>query len=537
MKRRRAPFALGLVLGLAPLAVIRAADNITVSYPYLGITHITRVGSAPDFPRNVKIHVVKIDLTAPYLSFRYTPHTGTRDTTRTTTLQYMTDMGAQIAINGCFFLPFPSSDTDAACVGFAASNGDRYSPFELPTQNYAILKDSPAINIDPANHATIVHRDPAYSDGTCYGLCQSVNGTHALENVAIWNAFSGSAQIVTNGVKTIPCYQDAAHPDCELIKGTSVYSNGDSWYNRVNGRTSIGIGCDNKTLVLFTVDVINGSSGMTVGEVADLLIGDYGVCNALNMDGGGSVTLTMVDPATGIGSNVNSPSDNYPIGRANASGLAIYAAKDLQAPVTTAKVTPAPNASGWNNSNVVVDLNATDNPGGMVKQIEYYLTGAQPAGTRVVAGNTASFSITTEGVTTDHFFATDVAGNVESTELLPVKIDKTPPAISGMPGACTLWPPNHKLVEVATITAADALSGLAPGSLTVTAVSSGPNDPNDPSIVIAPNGSGGFVVRLMAERLGTGADKVYTLTATASDVAGNVARATASCTVPHDQGQ
>ena len=537
MQRRRATFALGLVLGLAPLAALQAADNITVSYPYLGVTHISRVGSVPDFPRNVKIHVVKIDLTAPYLSFRYTPHTGTRDTTRKTTLQFMTDMGAQMAINGCFFLPFPSSDTDAACVGFAASNGDRYSPFELPTQNYAILRDSAAINIDPANHASIVHRNPSYSDGTCYGLCQSVDGTQVLENVTIWNAFSGSAQIVTNGVKTIPCYLDATHPNCELIKGTSVYSNADSWYNRVNGRTSIGIGCDNKTLVLFTVDVTNGSSGMTVGEVSDRLISDYGVCNALNMDGGGSVTLTMVDPATGIGSNVNSPSDNFPIGRANASGLAIYAVKDIEAPVTKATVTPAPNASGWNNSNVVVDLKATDNAGGMVKQIEYYLTGAQTSSTQVATGNTASLSIITEGVTTVHFFATDVAGNVESTKLLTVKIDKTLPVISGMPTTCTLWPPNHKLVEVATITAADASSGLATGGLVVTGLSNEPNNRVDPAIVISPNGSGGFAVKLMADRLGTATDRVYTLSATASDVAGNVAKATATCTVPHDQGK
>src|SRR5205814_118398 len=154
----------------------------TVGYPFLGVTHITRVGSVPDFPRNVKIHVVKIDLTASFLSFRYSPQSGTRDTFRQTTLQYLNSVGAQVAINGSFFLPFPSNDFNAALVGFAASNGNVYSPFELPTQNYALVRDSPAINIDPNNHASIVHRDPAYSDGTCYGLCQVVDGLHVLEN-------------------------------------------------------------------------------------------------------------------------------------------------------------------------------------------------------------------------------------------------------------------------------------------------------------------------------------------------------------------
>jgi hypothetical protein len=108
-----------------------------------------------------------------------------------------------------------------------------------------------------------------------------------------------------------------------------------------------------------------------------------------------------------------------------------------------------------------------------------------------------------------------------------------------MPGTgCALWPPNHKLVQVATVTAADALSGLAPGSLMVTGTSNEPSaDPNDPEIVITPNGSGGFVVQLQADRLGTGNGRIYTLNATATDLAGNAATKTATCTVPHDQGK
>ncbi len=36
---------------------------------------------------------------------------------------------------------------------------------------------------------------------------------------------------------------------------------------------------------------------LTLSEVADLLIRDYGVWNALNLDGGGSTTMAMEDPA------------------------------------------------------------------------------------------------------------------------------------------------------------------------------------------------------------------------------------------------
>ncbi|HYU80393.1 MAG TPA: phosphodiester glycosidase family protein [Vicinamibacterales bacterium] len=536
MRRSHAAVLVGLALWLAAAAEMQAANVITIAYPYLGITHITRVGSPPDFPRNVKIHVVKIDLTAPFLSFEYTPHAGTRDTLRQTTLQYLNSVGAQVAINGSFFLPFPSADFNSALVGFAASKGNVYSPFELPTQNYALIRDSPAINIDPNNNASIVHRDPAFSDGTCYGLCQAIDGLHVLENVIVWNAFSGSAQIVTNGVKTIPCYLDATHPGCALVgPGPANYSNSNSWYELVNARSSIGLSCDNKTLVLFTVDVTNGSQGMRVSEVADLLIRDYGVCNALNMDGGGSTSLAMVDPVTGLAALVNSSSDN-PNGRANASGLAVFAARDTEAPDTTAQLLPPPNVNGWNNTNVEVTLSAQDNPGGIVKQIEYSLTGAQSSGTQTVPGNTAVINVVTEGLTTVHYFATDVAGNSEPSQSLTIKIDKTLPVISGMPAAgCKLWPPNHKLVQVGEVTAADALSGLSADALTVTGGSSEPIEVNDSAIVVQPNGSGGFVVALQADRLGNGAGRIYSLTAAATDLAGNVATSTATCIVPHDQ--
>jgi hypothetical protein len=102
---------------------------------------------------------------------------------------------------------------------------------------------------------------------------------------------------------------------------------------------------------------------------------------------------------------------------------------------------------------------------------------------------------------------------------------------------CSLWPPNLKLVQVATVTATDPLSGLVPGSLKVSGASNEPSsNPNDPEIVITPNGSGGFIVQLQADRLGSGNGRIYTLNATAMDSAGSTATATATCTVPRDIG-
>jgi exopolysaccharide biosynthesis protein len=49
---------------------------------------------------------------------------------------------------------------------------------------------------------------------------------------------------------------------------------------------------------------------MKIGELSDLLIRDYRVYNALNLDGGGSTTLAMESPVTHVGEIVNVSSDN-----------------------------------------------------------------------------------------------------------------------------------------------------------------------------------------------------------------------------------
>jgi Kelch motif protein/galactose oxidase-like protein len=130
----------------------------------------------------------------------------------------------------------------------------------------------------------------------------------------------------------------------------------------------------------------------------------------------------------------------------------------------------------------------------------------------------------------------DVNGGLADTWVLA---PATPPSISGLPApGCTLWPANHKLVEVATVTASDEL-GLS--SFNVTATSSEPEDglgdgDTAPDILITGSGLGPRLVQLRAERSGTGPGRTYTITASATNVAGLSASATATCTVPHDHG-
>jgi len=279
------------------------------SIPFQGVTHLTQNETTP---RPVSIHIVKVKLRQPGLRFKLTAPSGPLETVRQTTLDFIGQEKAQLAVNVHFFVPFPSRDPNASLVGLAASNGNVYSAFEKPAQSYAIVADAPAINIDRKNRAALVHRDPA-----------DPSGKRVRERVNLYNAISGSAQIITNGVKTIPTYRDAAHPDGLLTPGgPGNYSNQKSWYDVPNARTVAGLSRDNRTLILFTVDRAAGSQGMTLSEVADLLIRDHAVYNALNLDGGGSTTLAMQEPKTRRYAVINTPSDAN--GRAVASSLAIF---------------------------------------------------------------------------------------------------------------------------------------------------------------------------------------------------------------------
>jgi hypothetical protein len=72
--------------------------------------------------------------------------------------------------------------------------------------------------------------------------------------------------------------------------------------------------------------------------------------------------------------------------------------------------------------------------------------------------------------------------------------------------------------------------------LTVTDTSNqASSDPGHPQIVITPTWSGGFGVKVLAEYSGC-TPRVYSFAATATDLAGNAASATAACTVPASQG-
>lgn len=106
--------------------------------------------------------------------------------------------------------------------------------------------------------------------------------------------------------------------------------------------------------------------------------------------------------------------------------------------------------------------------------------------------------------------------------------------VIGIAGAAanpsTLWPPNHKLVNVAiAYTATDTCGAAAPVTCSLS-VASNEGSSADWSVVDAHD------VKLRATRSGGGSGRIYTVTITCTDTAGAASNAAVTVTVPHDQG-
>jgi hypothetical protein len=249
----------------------------TITYPFQGVRHIHRTETTP---RLLNIHIVEIDLRAPGVAFRLTPPNGDLpgETTSQTTLNYLIEQSAQVAINGDFYAydPFPYTNL----VHLGVSDGVPYSAFN---------GGEPAINLARNNVATRINRDTAFPPG--YEM---------IPKVPLWNAIGGNEHIVSNG------------------------SNVATW-NELHPRTALGYTADQK-LLMATVDgrQPGHSLGMTTPELANLLI-SYGVREAINLDGGGSTTMAMNDRSPRL--------VNVPIGtsgqpgsqRRNGNSLALFA--------------------------------------------------------------------------------------------------------------------------------------------------------------------------------------------------------------------
>ena len=213
-------------------------------------------------------------------------------------------------------------------------------------------------------------------------------------------------------------------------------------------------------------------------------------------------------------------------------------------PVSALTATEAPNAAGWNRSDVTLRIAASDGHNvaqSGLKRLHVEMSGAQNGSWDLLGEENGyrvnDFVVSAEGTTTVTYRAEDNAGNVEPDRTIDVRIDKTAPRIDGLPrDDCRLWPPDGRLERVAKVTAADPPSATGEGSgVAAFEVSGDAADLAELDEVIT-LGADDATVDLRRQKGPLGTSRTYAIRATASDVAGNTANATATCVVPHSQG-
>ncbi|MDQ0873656.1 hypothetical protein QFZ77_002315 [Paenibacillus sp. V4I3] len=214
----------------------------------------------------------------------------------------------------------------------------------------------------------------------------------------------------------------------------------------------------------------------------------------------------------------------------NVSNITNYAVTNIDkiAPVSIASVSPGiPNGSnGWYTSAVTLNVYAMDNLSGVAK-IEYQVNNGEWI---TYYGSIPAFE---EGTYKVGYRSMDQAGNVEQIQNVEFMIDRTAPILAIQLDKTSIWPPNHQMVTVsAVVYSSDAASGVA--SVVLTSITCNEPDSGEGDIG-ADLGTTATSFSLRAERLATGTGRIYTITYTITDQAGNKSTSVSTVIVPHNQ--
>lgn len=189
---------------------------------------------------------------------------------------------------------------------------------------------------------------------------------------------------------------------------------------------------------------------------------------------------------------------------------------------------PVPNASdlaiitGECSASITTAPAATDNCSGQI------------------TGTTSDpLSYSTQGTFTVTWIYDDGNGNTATQTQTVVVKDSTPPVIERLSASPnTLWPPNHRMVDVAlTATVTDNCATVPICKILSVASNEPVNDLGDGDTAPDWMISGDLSVKLNAERSGKGNGRVYTLTTGCTDASGNSSSKAVTVTVSKDQGK
>jgi HYR domain len=184
------------------------------------------------------------------------------------------------------------------------------------------------------------------------------------------------------------------------------------------------------------------------------------------------------------------------------------------------------------------DITQNTDPGLCSAVVTFAATATDDCGAVNVSCTPASGSVFPKGTTTVTCAATDSANQKDTCDFDVTVNDTEPPKINCSAANSSLWPPNHKMVNVGlTVAASDNCSGPLPIGVQVF------SDEGD----TAPTGEGNFspdakdiapgTLRLRSERDGGADGRVYLIVTTGTDTSGNVTSDCCTVVVTHDQSK
>ena len=156
----------------------------------------------------------------------------------------------------------------------------------------------------------------------------------------------------------------------------------------------------------------------------------------------------------------------------------------------------------------------------------------------MVTSDPPSGTIFKPGATLVTVTAADSSGNTaECTFTVNVEAAEPPVINSAAASPSMLWPPNHKWVDVRIVLDVESECDESPDCEIIDVTSNEPanglgDGDTSPDWMI----TGDNVLKLRAERSGTGSGRVYTVMVRCTDDFGNAVDTTVEVTVPHDRG-
>lgn len=291
--------------------------------------------------------------------------------------------------------------------------------------------------------------------------------------------------------------QTLSFTSCDTEKSVLFSATQAGAYNITVSVTDYGVGDYNTEPAKFTLHVnpapppsntapqvsVTGVTNGASYEIGSVPTASCVVTDAEDVNPSSTVSLTQVSgPLSTYGLGSQTASCSYTdAGGLTATASATYSIVDTTNPIITFKGRTPANSNDWNNSDVTVTWDCTDSGSGVV-------------------ASTVSNTVSTEGANQSATgTCTDNAGNSASDTVSGINIDKTAPTVSLVGGPANGGTYYYSYVPAApTCSASDVLSGL----------------------------DGACSVSGYSNAIGT-----HTVTASATDLAGNSASTSASYTV------